>query len=331
MNPEFYPNFGVFSSSEPNPLRFLSEMGREQLNPFLLQQRLMSLALQGHLRQHMAEAEAKEIPTPPSEPAYPGIAGPSSDVKPPVFSLRHNIPNDQIPNPVIIFKHGSSSKYPTPALTPEIADSSVQEPMDLSKRIKKEPGTEANDNSLIITGNDVKPTAQSPASTSGSNSDHSYFNNNIGIDKLMPSSAVANWVGDSIYGKLPEQVMLEYDDLLKVSHCLKTSVINQMNVAFPVNYDYNPKKSRSRVKYTDVQLALNRDQNNMASRRSRQRKKYQTQIIQYSVDYDQDENFLLEKQQVWLQAVVSNLEEKTITSPDGNESINLLRKQCGFQ
>lgn len=127
------------------------------------------------------------------------------------------------------------------------------------------------------------------------------------------------WKGESIYSGLPQVAMNELDKILKESHKSKIIVIKKINEENPINYEYNPKKSRTRVNYEDPLIAENRTKNNIASRKSRHRKKYNTTINEYSVDYDIDENHILEKQIEWLKSLINNQEQKFI---DKNSSSN---------
>lgn len=151
--------------------------------------------------------------------------------------------------------------------------------------------------------------------------------------KLVPSQKLNEWCGSSLYSNIPDIAMLEYDKILRESHTIKAQVIEKIHEEFPINYDYNPNKSRVRTNYEDKSIAEGRTKNNIASRRSRQRKKFQQQILQHSVDFDEDENFLLQKQEKWLKAIIENLEEKFLSKEGekGAEMIEKLKSQCGFE
>lgn len=154
-----------------------------------------------------------------------------------------------------------------------------------------------------------------------------------GFNPLKLSAKTATWNGASIYTNMPARTMLHYDKLLKSSHKLKVNTLRTLNKLQPVSYEYNPKKSRIRTNYSDPQTALERTTNNIASRRSRQRKKFQNTIIQYSLDYDEDENFLLAKQEAWLLNIINGIEGNVLSSGDSKKIAELsdLRQKCGFQ
>lgn len=133
---------------------------------------------------------------------------------------------------------------------------------------------------------------------------------------------------------MPERAMTEFDKLLRDAHSLKVKVIRMLNDEYPVSYDYNPKKSRIRTNYADPQIADDRTRNNIASRRSRQRKKFQFQVMQYSVDYDEDENEVCQKQLAWLTGMILNMEQHYICengeTPVSFAKLKNIRQQCGL-
>lgn len=143
---------------------------------------------------------------------------------------------------------------------------------------------------------------------------------------LAESAETMEWVGASIFSNLSDKVMAEFDKIMREGYTTKVRVIEKMNEQRPVNYEYNPNKSRIRTNYYDYIVAGDRTRNNVASRRSRQRKKFSIQMLQYSVDYDVDDNEILKKQEMWLRSIIANLEPKMAKS-----DIESSRKQCGLE
>lgn len=177
--------------------------------------------------------------------------------------------------------------------------------------------------------------ASPPPASSSSDSDESIPDSFQLLGRISFSSKMSKWVGSSIYTNMPERAMTEFDKLLRDAHGLKVTVIKQLNDEFPVSYDYNPKKSRIRTNYADPQIADDRTRNNIASRRSRQRKKFQFQMMQYSVDYDKDENNFAQKQLAWLQGMIINMEHHFVSENGEKTAVSLtklrnLRQQCGL-
>lgn len=202
-----------------------------------------------------------------------------------------NVSTPSIPEPKVIFNY-----FPTPSATPDTVKSEI---------ISTTPDTTTN-------------------LTSEDESDHEEDK------KLQVSEKLSDWCGNSVYANIPDVAMLEYDKILRESHQMKVEVIEKLHNETPINYDYNPNKSRIRTNYNDPSIAEGRTKNNIASRRSRQRKKFHQQILQYSLDFDQDENFLLQKEEKWLRAIIENLEEKFVAK-NGSEEMEKLRKQCGLK
>ncbi|KAG5668636.1 hypothetical protein PVAND_016571 [Polypedilum vanderplanki] len=152
------------------------------------------------------------------------------------------------------------------------------------------------------------------------------------LTRLEMPENINEWMGSTIYHNLPPMAMVEYDKLLKESHMMKTEVVTMLHQETPINYDYNPNKSRIRTNYENPSIAEGRTKNNIASRRSRQRKKFFQHVLNYSVEFDEDENFLLQKQEIWLRGIIENLEKKLVekNGKKGIEEVEMLRKQCGF-
>lgn len=337
---------------EMDVLRFLFELKREQIDPKKLQQMLIEHQIQNQVKQLAQEQQERDNKKKESEkPKKSSLEGNLGSIasspmlsmfKPGDFtstpsSSSYSSSDNQIPEPKIVFQYVPSPKFPTPTTTPEPNESADEDsPIDYRKAAKKAEEFKMKDRSQFIKFNDDhKNKAPSTPSTSSPDSDSDQENlfDNQQLSKLVSVSKIRNWRGSSIYNNLPELVMTEYDKMLRESHTLKVEVIDAMNTQFPVSYDYNPKKSRIRTNYSDPQIADDRTRNNIASRRSRQRKKFQTQMIQYSVDYDVDENFLLEKQEKWLKGIIASLEQKIMTNKesDGVPKLKKLRKQCGFE
>lgn len=178
------------------------------------------------------------------------------------------------------------------------------------------------------------PTFFQPDSVQNSeseSSDEGLMENRI-LPEVQFGSELADWRGQNIYANMPKNCIAQLDKNLRNSYNLKLEVLTKLNQECPVNYEYNPKKSRIRTNYNDPRIADDRTRNNIASRRSRQRKKFQTHIMQYSVDYDIEESYMLDKQISWLKGVVSKLEQKILT---GNSNLTAdqllqLRNKCGL-
>lgn len=295
-------------------LRFFFELNQQQMDPAKLQQILL---------QHQIQSQLKPLShqtfSPIFKPKHENISTPARVV---------------IPEPKIVFQYVPSPKFPTPTSTPEpkLISSDEEESDDYKKMQRKSKEFHFEDRCNFINLNDERNrkllmTPTSIAHESDRDSDHEHTESNL--SKLVLQEKIKTWP-TSIYHNLPDIVMGEFDKILRESHDIKHVVVDKLNHAFPVNYEYNPKKSRIRTNYCDPQIADDRTRNNIASRRSRQRKKFLTHVHQYSVDYDEDENTLLKMQEKWLRAIITGLEKKIIEKPEREEELFRLRKQCGF-
>lgn len=317
---------------EMDVLRFFFELNQQQMDPVKLQQILLQHQIQNQFKQNpsLHQPSAASTFSPIFRPkegniSTPAVPTPSSNIS-------------QIPEPKIVFQYIPSPRFPTPTSTPEPKSSSEDEIEDYQKAQRKTKSFQYKDRCHFINLKEeqnrkllMTPTSEIDHSIHESDhSDHEIMESNL--PKLKLSSKSTLWRGSSIYNNLPEIVKCEFDKILRESHSIKREVIDKLNHEFPVNYEYNPKKSRIRTNYSDTQVAADRTKNNVASRRSRQRKKFLTHVHSYSLDYDVDENFLLKKQERWLGAMIGSLENKILSStPEREEELYKLRTQCGFE
>lgn len=299
-------------------LRFLFDIKREQIDPMRLQQMLL---------EHQIQNQLKQLAFGPPSPGLPPLPAPPV---PSMFSPQ--IDYNMIPEPKVIFNYAPSAKYFPPTPEPD-----QEQPIDYttsgSKTTGKIPKPKKRSQFIELKEGGEAAGSRLTPSKSPQDSDSDENTADTRLKELNLSEKVEVCRGFSVYHNLPLLVMSEYDKILKDSHTLKVDVIKEMNRENPVNYEYNPKKSRIRTNYNDPQIADDRTKNNIASRRSRQRKKFQVQVVQYSVDYDLDENFLLGKQEQWLRSIVENLENKVLSNDEseGAAKLKQLRQQCGFE
>lgn len=160
-------------------------------------------------------------------------------------------------------------------------------------------------------------------------------NNNISASNIEFSpvkfqSKIDDWVGHNIYHNLSESSIHEFDDILRESQHLKYGVLRQLHVEKPINYEYNPNKSRTRVNYEDAETAENRTKNNLASRRARNRKKYSTIMQEFARDFDEDENKMMDDEIEWLKATIGNLEKMFISSGRTHKNLINMRREYGL-
>lgn len=311
---------------EMDVLRFFFELNQQQMDPIKLQQILLQHQVQNQLRQNPQLHQQPSAFSPIFKPKESNISTPAGPTR--VTNI------SQIPEPKIVFQYVPSPRFPTPTSTPEPKSSSEDEIEDYHMAQRKSKNFQFKDRCHFINLKEQqnRKLLMTPTSSvhESDHSDHEVIESNL--PKLALSSKSSSWRGSSIYNNLPDIVMSEYDKVLRESHNIKREVIDKLNHAFPVSYEYNKNKSRIRTNYSDPQIADDRTRNNIASRRSRQRKKFLTHIQQYCVDFDHDENFLLKKQERWLCAMIGNLENKLLSkTPERDEELYKIRRQCGFE
>lgn len=142
---------------------------------------------------------------------------------------------------------------------------------------------------------------------------------------LLPPK-MPGWHGATIYSNLPEAVQQEFDLIMRESYYVKKESIDKENS------EYNDEDSPVRRRGPGRLEAIERNKNNEASKRSRQRKKYLNQVLQNSLNYDLDENYLLYKQEKWLISIIKNLEVKFLHKASQNRGIiKAMRRECGFE
>jgi hypothetical protein len=292
-------NPAISDLAEMDVLRFLFELKREQIDPSELQKMLLQYKIQNQVKKLAEETNARGIRK--DSPMSPHSSSSSSGGYSSTPSTSRTM--ESVPSPKVVFKSEPSS-----ASSSKKSSKTKEDLQEREKFINLQPETSPD-----------------------SDTDQENLSDNSQFTKLAAASKLKNWVGSSIYYNLPELVMAEFDRMLRDSHDMKVEVIETLNKESPVSYDYNPKKSRIRTNYADQQVADDRTRNNVASRRSRQRKKFQNQMVQYSVDFDLDENFLMAKQEKWLKGIISNLEQNVIAQDDGLSKLRKMRRQCGFE
>ncbi|XP_019540312.3 uncharacterized protein LOC109411250 isoform X1 [Aedes albopictus] len=99
----------------------------------------------------------------------------------------------------------------------------------------------------------------------------------------------------------------------------------------PTELEYNPNKSRLRKDYVSSTEEAERSRNNLASRKSRFRRKNDQLINNIKLDFHRQENAEMYALQNWMDQVIFELEEACLNTGVAPESLADLRQQCGFQ
>lgn len=148
---------------------------------------------------------------------------------------------------------------------------------------------------------------------------------------ILPAPSLPTWVsGDPRQGLTPA-VTAEFDKILRYSSHVKDEYMQRKAKESPMEFEYNPKKSRLRKVYKDPEEAAGRAKNNLASRKSRQKKKLQMQLLNFSLAFDREENRQLYAQERWMADVIADLEDKLLAKGYDAIAIRQLRAQCGMK
>ncbi|XP_035795792.1 uncharacterized protein LOC118468741 [Anopheles albimanus] len=166
--------------------------------------------------------------------------------------------------------------------------------------------------------------AQLSPSDSGNSSIH---------DEILQSGLIIQaWTrGSDISTGLPENVKIELHNILQTSLYNKECYTKEKMAEFPMDVGYHPNKSRLRKEYSNDAEAADRAKNNLASRRSRHKKKMVTQLMNISLEYDRQENRELFLQERWLTNFIFELEDKALQQGIDTQVLRKLRADCGFQ
>ncbi|XP_058120973.1 uncharacterized protein LOC131262897 isoform X2 [Anopheles coustani] len=149
---------------------------------------------------------------------------------------------------------------------------------------------------------------------------------------LQPNFTVRPWrQGLSLGDGLPALVRTEMKKIVELSILKKEQYTETKMAEFPMEFGFNPNKSRIRKECSDPADIRDRERNNEASRRSRHKKKIMTQILSIGLEFDRNENRQLFLQDRWLSDMICELEEKALNLGKDAQVLRKLRSDCGFQ
>lgn len=168
------------------------------------------------------------------------------------------------------------------------------------------------------------------------------LNNFVNTSNYIPSQhmvfkpklsypSLPQWTNGDPRENLPPQVLYEFDRIVRDSSFVKEEFVKRKTTEFPIDTEYNPKKSRLRKEYANAEEAAGRAKNNLASRRSRYKKKVQTQLMNLSLAFDKDENRDLYLQEKWLKEMIADLEGKLLERNFDMDKLREIRASCGFK
>lgn len=212
--------------------------------------------------------------------------------------------------------------YPTPSPSPNSeVENEIKHPMR-GDRFKRTPSSTSK-----------KPHKLSYESLLGLDSlDRTIKLNNYGEIRhhVNFKSKIKSCLGVSIYNHMPTEVLFHFDILLMQGYKFKNELIDLMNRIVPKDYAYNPNKSHIVLDYDKITLMVIRLLNNVASRRSRYRKKFSNHVKLNCLKIDMDENLLLHKQQCLLQDIICKMECKMLDVVMNHDTMLTIRDKCGL-
>lgn len=163
------------------------------------------------------------------------------------------------------------------------------------------------------------------------NSQQTYIPPTTHLTTKLSAPTLPTWTNGDPRENLPSNVLFEFDRIVRDSSFIKEEYVKKKTAEFPIDSEYNPKKSRLRKEYANPEEAAGRAKNNLASRRSRYKKKVQTQLMNLSLTFDKEENRDLYLQEKWLNEIIADLEGKLLERNFDVEKLREIRASCGFK
>lgn len=148
-------------------------------------------------------------------------------------------------------------------------------------------------------------------------------------DEVSPL-CMNDWFRDAVSPELAEKLRQSLTTIEAKSAQQKEQYLSMRMNELPTDLEYNPNKSRLRKVYESPMEAAERERNNLASRKSRFKKKIAQQITNMHLEFDRNENADLYAMQNWMGQVIFELESLCLDSGVTSECLLDLRLQCGF-
>ncbi|XP_065074644.1 uncharacterized protein LOC135698545 [Ochlerotatus camptorhynchus] len=148
-------------------------------------------------------------------------------------------------------------------------------------------------------------------------------------DEINPL-CMNDWFRDAVRPAFMETLQQALTRIDTKSAQQKEQYIETRIIELPTDLEYNPNKSRLRKVYESPTEAAERERNNLASRKSRFKKKIAQQITNMHLEFDRNENSDLYAMQNWMGQVIFELESLCLDNGLTIECLLELRRQCGF-
>lgn len=148
-------------------------------------------------------------------------------------------------------------------------------------------------------------------------------------DEINPL-CMTDWYRDLLKPEYAQRLNAQLEIITSRSDFVKNKVLTARIAELPESFDYYPNKSRLRKQYVDPEEAAERERNNLASRRSRFKKKRAQLILNMHLEYDRNENAHLYAMQNWIGKIIFQLEQQWLERGATAEQMCQLRRDCGF-
>ncbi|XP_058819250.1 uncharacterized protein LOC131682077 [Topomyia yanbarensis] len=148
-------------------------------------------------------------------------------------------------------------------------------------------------------------------------------------DEINPL-CMNDWYRDLLKTEFSTRLKDEMSLIVQRSFIRKKQFVAVRTTELPSDLEYNPNKSRLRKTYENPSEAADRERNNLASRRSRFKKKISQQLTNIYLEFDRNENAQLYAMQNWIGRIVFELESKWLDNGATPEELYELRHHCGF-
>ncbi|KAL9706858.1 hypothetical protein quinque_010376 [Culex quinquefasciatus] len=148
-------------------------------------------------------------------------------------------------------------------------------------------------------------------------------------DEINPL-CMTDWYRDLLKPEYAQRLSTQLDIITNRSDFVKNKILTARIAELPESFNYYPNKSRLRKQYVDPDEAAERERNNLASRRSRFKKKRAQLILNMHLEYDRTENAHLYAMQSWIGKIIFQLETQWLERGATAEQMCQLRRDCGF-
>lgn len=231
---------------------------------------------------------------------------------------------DQSPSYPTTSSSGSDQRTPSPDFAPSASHTSS--PLPVQKLPEHNYAVSSASSTDTATSNDEGHRRQQLVPSRGAASDSG---NSTMSDEINPL-CMTDWYRDLLKPEYTQRLNAQLEIITSRSDFVKNKILTARIAELPESFDYYPNKSRLRKQYVDPEEAAERERNNLASRRSRFKKKRAQLILNMHLEYDRNENAHLYAMQNWIGKIIFQLEQQWLERGATAEQMCQLRRDCGF-